>query len=175
MPVFLCALSCLSANFWGVILVGKTTSLRLVQRYNRCNRENTVRILTLPKNEDFRLHLAAKMTTAKIETLTEVQIYLVFGRDSLGLSLGALVLATVSSGGLGSNSSCSPLECPTSGLWCPRTLVLLGRGGSHMHYLLVCCGSHVAPVDLVDLVGSTVDWRGTYEELFEEEDEPGQS
>ena len=41
------------------------------------------------------------MTTAKIETLTEVQIYLVFGRDSLRLSLGALVLATVSRGRLG--------------------------------------------------------------------------
>ena len=115
------------------------------------------------------------MTTAKIETLTEVQVYLVFGRDSLGLSLGALVLATVSSGGLGSKPSLSPLECPTSGLRCPRTFVLLGCGGSHMHYLFVCCGPHVAPVDLVDLVGSTVDRRGMYEELLEEEDEPGQS
>ena len=41
--------------FWGVMLEDKTTSLRLMRRQNRWNRENTVRILTLPQNEDFRL------------------------------------------------------------------------------------------------------------------------
>ena len=75
--VFLGTLSYQGLIFWGVILVGKTTSLRLILRYNRCNREDTVRILTLPKNEDFRLHLAAKMTTTKIETLMVMLVYLV--------------------------------------------------------------------------------------------------
>ena len=56
---------------------GENNESSTTLRYNRCNREDTARILTLPKSEDFRLRLAAKMITAKIETLTVMLVYLV--------------------------------------------------------------------------------------------------
>ena len=63
--------------FWGGNPRGENNESSTTLRYNRCNREDTARILTLPKSEDFRLRLAAKMITAKIETLTVILMYLV--------------------------------------------------------------------------------------------------
>ena len=56
---------------------GENNESSTTLRYNRCNREDTARILTLPKSEDFRLRLAAKIPPAKIETLTEMVTHLV--------------------------------------------------------------------------------------------------